>query len=69
MIDLWKYQEAKKIKVIDIDGVEHIGNVVDVTDSEEFLDEDISEDAITIEVGKKHIEFLQSEIKGIERID
>lgn len=69
MINLWKYQEANKIKIIDIDNQEFTGNVVDVTDSEEYADENIKEDGITIAVDGTHIEFMQSEIKSIEVVE
>lgn len=69
MINLWEYQNAKKIKIIDIDGQVFIGNIVDITDSEEYASEDITEDGITISSNDVHIEFMQSEIKTIEIIE
>lgn len=68
------YQEAKKIRLIDVDGEEFIGYVVDVTDSEEYMYDEIDdienfEDGITLKVGEKHIEFMQSEIKLIEVLE
>lgn len=69
MINIWKYQEAAQIKIIDIDNQEFIGNVIDVTDSEEYADESIKEDGITISVDGTHIEFMQSEIKSIEVLE
>ena len=35
MIDLWKYQDARTVKIIDVDGTEFFGLVTDVTDAEE----------------------------------
>lgn len=68
MIDLWKYQDVNTIKITDIDDNEYTGNVIDVTDSEEYMNDDIKEDGITIASAGKHIEFMQSEIKSIEII-
>lgn len=69
MINLWKYQDAKKIRIIDIDNQEFTGNVVDITDSEEYADENINEVGITISMDGNHIEFMQSEIKSIEVVE
>ena len=66
MINVWDYQEAKKIRLIDVDGEEFIGYVVDVTDAEEGADEPYPDDAITISIAGRHIEFMQSEIIFIE---
>ena len=66
MINLWQYQEAKRVKITDVDGQEFIGYVVDVTDSGEYADEEIQENGITISLNGNHIEFMQSEIKSIE---
>lgn len=68
-INLWRYQEAKKIKITDINDQEFVGNVVDVTDAEENMDDSVKEDAITVSVNKAHIEFMQSEIKSIEALE
>lgn len=69
MINLWKYQDAKKIRIVDIDDDEFIGNVIDVTDAGEYADESITETGITISFDGKHVEFMQSEIKSIEIIE
>ena len=68
MINLWDFQDAQKVKIVDVDDVEFIGTVIDVTDSEEYADEDITENGITISFDGNHIEFMQSEIKSIEII-
>lgn len=67
MINVWDYQEANRVRLVDIDNDEFTGNVIDVTDAEEFMD-GTTEDTLTIEVDGKHIEFLQSEIKAIEQL-
>lgn len=69
MINLWQYQDAKRIRIIDIDNQEFIGYVVDITDADEFIDDNIGENGITISVDGNHIEFMQSEIKSINIID
>jgi len=69
MINLWKYQDAKRIKLTDIDGQEFVGRIVDITDAGEYADEDIQENGITISANGAHIEFMQSEIKSIEIIE
>lgn len=69
MINLWKYQEAKKIKLTDVDDEVFVGTVLDVTDSSEYADEEIDEDGITIDIDGRHIEFMQSEVKEIEILE
>lgn len=69
MINLWQYQDIKKIKITDVDEQELIGNVIDVTGAGEYADDEIQENGITISVDGKHIEFMQSEIKSIEIIE
>ena len=59
----------KKIKITDVDDQEFMGNVIDVTHSGEYADEDIQENGITISVNGTHIEFMQSEIKSIDVIE
>lgn len=66
MINLWKYVNSKKIKIVDIDGKEYEGNFVAVMDEEENGRE---EDDITILCNGEYIGFLQSEIKKIEVIE
>lgn len=69
MIKLWDYKDAKKVKIVDVDDFEFIGNVIDITDSEEYADEDITETGITISFDGNHVEFMESEIKSIEIIE
>lgn len=64
MVNVWDYVNAKKIKIIDIDQREYIGDVVCVMDSEE---NGRGEDDISIQINEKTIiGFLQSEIAKIE---
>lgn len=69
MINLWDYQDAQKVKIVDVDDFEFIGNVIDVTDSDEYADENIKESGITISFDGNHVEFMESEIKSIEIIE
>ena len=55
MINLWEYKDAKKIKLIDVDGEEFIGYVDEITDSEEYMYDDKEdpknfEDGITLKI-------------------
>lgn len=74
MINLWQYQDAEKIKIIDADGQEFIGYIDEITDAEEYMYDDREEtsnfeDGITLVIGKELVEFMQSEIKSIEIIE
>lgn len=74
MINLWQYQDAKQVKIIDVDEQEFIGYVDEITDAEEYMyddNEDASniEDGITLRIGENLVEFMQSEIKSIEIIE
>ena len=74
MINLWDYQEARKIRLVDVDDEVFIGYVIEITDSEEYMydeTDDIEnfEDGITLKIGEKLIEFMQSEIKLIEVLE
>ena len=68
MINLWTYQDAKKVKLTDIGGKQYLGTVIDITDSEEYAD-DVLEDGITLLLDGEHVEFMQSEIKSIEIVE
>ena len=68
MINIWEYEYCGKVKVIDNDGNEFIGEAQEVTDESERDDEEEREDGITISSDGKLIEFYQSEIKSIEMI-
>ena len=74
MINLWDYQEARKVRLVDVDDEVFIGYVIDITDAGEYMydeTDDIEnfEDGITLKIGGKHIEFMQSEIKLIEVLE
>ena len=68
LINIWKYQDADKVIITDIDNKMYIGNVVEVIDAEEKSDIEKSEDSIVIDISGTHIEFLQSEIKVISSV-
>lgn len=63
MINIWDYANAKKVKIIAIDGNEYTGNVVDISDVEENERE---EDDITIYCKGEYVAFMPSEIVSIE---
>ena len=74
MINLWDYQEARKIRLVDVDDEVFIGYVIDITDSEEYMYDETDgienfEDGITLKIGESLVEFMQSEIKLIEVLE
>lgn len=70
MINLYHYQDCKKIKILADDDKEYIGYVGDITDVEDqSSDYSPAEDSISLKVDGKWIEFFQSEIKRIEVLD
>lgn len=69
MINLWEYEYVGKVKIIDIDDKEFIGEAQEVTDSGERSDLEKQENGITIKCDNSLIEFYQSEIKTIEKIE
>ena len=68
MINLWAYEYSGKVKIVDLDGGEFIGDAQEVTDAEERSDLDRQEIGITLRCEDSLIEFYQSEIKSIEKI-
>lgn len=66
MINLWKYEYGKKVKIVDIDNNVFIGMPQEVTDQDERTDEDRQEIGITVDVDGSLVEFFQSDIKSIE---
>lgn len=66
MINLWDFVNSKKVKIIDINDKEFVGNVVAIFDKEETYDD---EDSIDIAVGGNYIGFFPSEIKEIKEIE
>ena len=69
LINIWDFENCNMVEIIDIDGNSYAGKVIDVTDKEDKSDLEEQEDSITILVGQSHIEFLQSEIKEIRRVN
>ena len=69
LINIWDFEDCNIVEIIDIDGNSYVGRVVDVTDIEDKSDLEEQEDSITILVNQSHIEFLQSEIKEIRKIN
>lgn len=74
MINLWDYQEARKIRLVDVDDEVFIGYVIDITDAEEYMcdeenDKNNFEDGITLKIGESLVEFMESEIKLIEVLE
>ncbi len=68
MINLWKYEYGKKVKIVDIDNNVFIGMPQEVTDQDERTDEDRQEIGITVDVDGALVEFFQSDIKSIEYV-
>lgn len=66
MINLWKYEYGKKVKIVDVDNNVFIGLPQEVTDQDERTDEDRQEIGITVDVDGSLVEFFQSDIKSIE---
>ena len=68
MINIWEYEYCGKVKIIDKDGNEFIGEAQEITDESERSEDEMQEDGITILSGGKLIEFYQSEIRMIEKM-
>ena len=68
MVNLWGYEYGGKVKIVDADGNAYIGMAQEVTDAEERSDEEHKEIGITIECDGSLVEFYQSEVKSIERV-
>ena len=68
MVNLWGYEYGGKVKIVDADGNAYIGMAQEVTDAEERSDEERKEIGITIECDGSLVEFYQSEVKSIERV-
>ena len=66
MINLWKYEYGKKVKIVDVDNNVFIGMPQEVMDQDERTDEDRQEIGITVDVDGSLVEFFQSDIKSIE---
>ena len=68
MFDLWEFEYAGKVKIVDTDGRVFIGDAQENTDESERSDIEARELGITIASQGKLIEFFQSEIKSIEKL-
>ena len=68
MFDLWEFEYAGKVKIVDTDGRVFIGDAQEITDESERSDIEARELGITIASQGKLIEFFQSEIKSIEKL-
>ncbi len=68
MINIWEFEYAGMVRIIDIDGVEFIGEAGEITEASEQTDLAKQEDSITLYAGGS-IEFYASEIKAIEKLE
>lgn len=68
MINIWEFEYCGKVKIIDIDGKEFLGEAQEITDESERSEYEKQEDGITILSEGKLIEFYQSDIKSIEKV-
>ena len=68
MINIWEFEYCGRIKVVDIDGNEFVGEAQEITDESERSESEKKEDGITILSDGKLIEFYQSEIRSIEKV-
>lgn len=64
MIDIWKFEGEKNVRLTSTDGRIVEGKVIDVIDAEDKEDE--TEDSICIENKNGIFEFPQSEVKDIQ---
>lgn len=70
MIDIYKYKDAEKLEITDIDNEVFVGSLVSVNDvADEDEDLGLNENSITLAVNKRPVTFPVSEIKSIKIID
>ncbi|MDD6058212.1 MAG: hypothetical protein PUB98_08165 [Clostridiales bacterium] len=69
MINIWEFEYGGKVKIVDKDGNEFFGDAQEITDESERSDEEKAEDGITILSEGKLIEFYQSDIQSIEKVN
>ena len=69
MINIWNFEYCGKVKFVDIDGNEFTGEAQEITDESERSDDEKAEDGITILSDGKLIEFYQSDIQSIEKVN
>ena len=67
MVDLFQFQFAERVRIIDIDGDEFVGKVIDIADREDTIDGEYDE--ITISVDGTYIGFTSAEISSIEEVE
>lgn len=68
MINIWKFEYCGKVKIIDIEGNEFVGEAQEITDESERSEFEKQEDGITILSEGNLIEFYQSEIRTIQKL-
>ena len=68
MINIWEFEYCGKVKIIDKDGNEFIGEAQEITDESERSEDEKAEDGITILSEGRLIEFYQSDIQSIEKV-
>lgn len=69
MINIWNFEYCGKVKIVDIEGNEFTGEAQEITDESERSDDEKAEDGITILSDGKLIEFYQSDIQSIEKVN
>jgi hypothetical protein len=70
LINVWDYQEAKRLIIITNDNVEHQGPLIDVEAAEDQYDDwGPVEDNITLLIEGRPMGFRQSEIKKVVVLD
>lgn len=69
LINIWEYSDYPRVEITDVDGNIFTGVVIDLTDREEKSDLEEQEDSIAIANNGQYLEFLQSEIAAIRRIE
>ena len=66
MVNLFDFQFAEKVRIIDVDGNEYVGNVIAVFDKDETADG--VDDDITISMDGQYIGFRSREIASITEV-
>lgn len=68
MIDVYSYEYAGFVELVDISGNSYMGEAMDVTDAEDQGDEGRECPSLTIDVSGSLIDFYADEIISIEKI-
>ena len=67
MINLYQYEYAGRVKLLDIDDKTWLGEACDMTSREDQSEDDKYEDSLTIKTDDgRYVDFFESEIKEIE---